>query len=615
MKKILTTILLGASMLTAAAQNYTEQTFTYATGQEVVGFGARARDTFDVAMLLDGPSFQGMEITKITAYINSIDGITDTKLWMSSKLQLQGKNNAPDIMEQAVAAVPGSYEGYEAGELTYNLPEPYMLTGAPVYIGYSMTVTKTSTDRQMYPIVGTTNINPKGMFVHAPTMQPTWAEFTNVLGGVAAIVVTLRYNDAEYNLSIIDSEDVYLEKSEGFNLNLVVSNRGKKPVGSFVYAYSYEDDGLEGVTEGVYSFPVPLQPNVSGRTKVILPIEAVEGVGTHKLSVSILSIDGQPNGATTLSADVDVTIVPFIARRRPLIEEYTGLWCGTCLKGYIAMQEIEKRYGEGQVSVSFHNNDAMTVTDTYPMVITSVPSTSINRDKMMDPYYGDHGNVDFGISLDVENAMEGIAIADITLEAKKIDGNKIDARALAKFVKDFDAHDYRIGYILTGSGLSNPMWVQINNFAGQGAVLAGTLLAPLATWGFNVRNLVFDDVALDVEGMDGYPNSVPAHINVGEEYEWCRTFALDKLPLQAPDDKYTVVAFVVDAKTGKVVNAQKKELFERSGVDGVEADGETVAVEYYDLTGRRLNAPAEGGISIERRVRRDGTSTSRKIMR
>ena len=100
---------------------------------------------------------------------------------------------------------------------------------------------------------------------------------------------------------------------------------------------------------------------------------------------------------------------------RPLIEEYTGTWCGWCIRGFVGMELMRETFGDDFIGIAYHNGDAMQITTNYPNNVTGFPSAFLERNYSIDPLYG-FGNVSGGIINDMQQmaAIEVIAGIDVT---------------------------------------------------------------------------------------------------------------------------------------------------------------------------------------------------------
>lgn len=83
-----------------------------------------------------------------------------------------------------------------------------------------------------------------------------------------------------------------------------------------------------------------------------VPVGPTSTVGTQTLTLTAETFNGAPNGDSRKTATGTVVVMPFMPVTRPLIEEYTGLGCGWCPRGYIAMEEMAEKYGADFVGLA-----------------------------------------------------------------------------------------------------------------------------------------------------------------------------------------------------------------------------------------------------------------------
>lgn len=595
-----------------------EQKFTYAVGPNTTAFGAGQAEQLDVAMRISDPSLAGKEIVAIEAFVSSVEGISESSLWMSKKLTVTGGKNVPDIVSGEAAPEESNFLGVKAGRLYYRLEEPYLLTEEPVYCGFSFNIQRVTTQELRYPIQGTDNVNTNGFYLRGSNTLPQWSNMSSNLGGSAAIVVYLKHEVPDYSLDVVEALPVYLAEPSQFNGPIVVSNRGGNAVRAFDYSYMV-DDAL-AIYSGTYNFDTPLQPDLSKNVEIQVPFEAIQGQGTHKVNFRITDLypapnQKVPNGSESPSVVLEVTNVPFVPKHRPLVEEYTGLWCGYCPMGYIAMEWLRKEYPYDHIPVCFHNDDAMEVTKSYPLVVSAFPMLSIDRKELINPYYGSSSDTHLGVEQDLLNARQVFAVADIKVDAR-IEGDVVKVNSTAKFVRDFDDSNYRIGYVLTCDGLTGVTWSQSNYLAGD-ARLYGTPLEEAARWGGKVFGLTFNSVVVDPDGMTGIRASLPKNIEAAKEYTHTFEYDIANNKLVQDRNNIVVVAFVMDAANNKIINAAKYSFSgdnEDAAVEIIEADGSVVSTVYYDLSGREVRNPSHG-IFIKIDTLSDGSRITSKVVR
>ncbi|MCH5242102.1 MAG: hypothetical protein J1F67_06730 [Muribaculaceae bacterium] len=606
LKKLLSIICIAGSACAGFAE-VQNLDFTYAEGDFGL-YGKGKKETIDVAMCINNPSFAGMKLTSLKAYISTLDGITNPSLWLSSELTLENKINVPNIGSYPVNPSLVTVEGTEYGLLEVELPEPYIFTDAPVYLGYSITVESTTTPQQKKPIVYSTGENNNGMFVHMSKSVLKWTNYTSNVGGVAYIVATIEGEFNPYSVNLLGYKTIYTSEDEEFEVELSVSNNGLNPVE--ILSYTYSVDGSEQQSDGSVLLPAPLPPSLSATYPVTLTFPGISGIGTHQLEITATEVNGQVNMASKPSIDCVINVIPFVPVHRPLVEEYTGLWCGWCPRGFLAMEMISEDYGNNQVSICYHNGDDMAITNNYPVNVSGFPGATIDRGSIIDPYYGSYSSTEFGISLDVENAMAALAIAEIEVNAS-LNEESVDVVSNTSFISNVNDANYEVGYVLVANGLTEPYWGQSNYYAGE-AGYEGTPLEVLTTWPAKVYGLVFNDVAIDVSAMMGISGSLPSTISGSTSYSNTYSFNIEENELVQDPNNLVVAAFIVDKSTGRIVNSNKCAVTKSSAVENF-GYSKSETTEYFDLSGRKVKKPSSG-IFIKRIKMEDGSIKTSKVI-
>lgn len=299
----------------------------------------------------------------------------------------------------------------------------------------------------------------------------------------------------------------------------------------------------------------------------------------------------------------------------PLFEEYTGLWCGWCPRGHVALEQLAEKMPGEYVAISYHVNDAMSVTSSFPMTIATAPAASVDRQGKIDPYYGSHEPEDMGIITDIHEAAAIEAIASIDV-AGTVLGNNISATASVTFTRDIEAANYMVGYVLVSDSLSNVMWNQSNYYADYPGQLDGTPLEELTYMRSSIRGLVFNDVAVDTSMSKGVPASLPSTITAGETYKHSYLFQIEGNKLIQKLENLKIVAFVLNRVDGKIINSNvysfARTTEDEASVGATVAETEVESREFFGLTGIKLAKPEGLCICIEKLT--DGRTVSRKIL-
>lgn len=607
MKKRLLLILVAtycASSYISAGISDFEYTYTEPDA-DISAIGNKTAETIDVAIKIDNPALAGMQIKQITAYTNTVDFLSNTSVWISNSLNLENNVNVPDVLSQHAPIHLSEFCGEEVGAIEYTFDEPYTLTASPVYVGYSMSVEKAGDMGTNYPVIISKVKKSNSFFLHTSGVVNYWQDSSAT--GAAAIVVTLSRDDVEYNLGITQIQEAYSASEENFHTFVTLCNTGSLPIKKFTYSYSFDEGDVPVISN--YELDEEIMPDVNNFTTVKLPFESKETIGEHEVYFNITEVNGEPNSSVAAESSFKLNTFSFLPVHRPLVEEYTGLWCGYCPRGYIAMEYVDDTFGDDQVSICFHNKDVMTVTTAYPMNVSNFPNASVDRMVLIDPYYGTSGN-DLGILEDVRSAIDKVAFASIDVNAE-LEGDDINISTEVIFNKDFDSSPYLIGYILTCDGLIGENWNQTNYYHNNGS-LKDTPLEPLMDWPARAPGLIYNDVAVDVDGMRGEAMSLPEEIKALEKYSHEFKYNIKGNTLVQNPANLRVNAYIVDRSSDKVMNANKCRVSSEAGIETIHDSTEVKSVVYYDLSGVVRTNPANG-IFIKVTTLSNGKTVTEKV--
>ncbi|MDE6290223.1 MAG: hypothetical protein K2M16_01695 [Muribaculaceae bacterium] len=621
MKKLLSACILGAAVFSAAAAESTV-TYTYA-GDEIGAWGKGKSEIYDVAIRINDPALVGKKITSIRALVTAYEGIESTSVWLSKELTLEKidgvKVTVPDTYSAAVTPDPVSLPGIDdqVGQLAATLDTPYVLTEGGIYVGYSLTVPsvpkgESLTGVQDKPILLSPSNNPESLYIRASKDFLKWLPYNDKLGGAAVIYVTLEGEFAEYSLGIKDIPATYAGLNEDFAVKAVVSNIGSSPVSSIGYSYT-----IGGRTYGnVVDLESPIQPDLVNTSVVTLPISALDELGSYDLELKITTVNGVENVSAAAVAYSQVNVLPFVPVHRPMLEEFTGTWCGWCTRGYYALEALNEIYGDAVVLAAYHNGDPMEVTATFPVNATGFPSATLNRNGIEDPFLG-NSNDGFGMRSEVEASMETMVPASIEVSAKWANAEKtaITVNANSTFFETKADAGYKIGYLLINNGLTGTGsdWLQSNYYSSYAGQYDGTELEILTTWPSKVPGLIFNDVVVDVTGMMGVAGSVPSEITYNTPYISEFSFDIEGNSVIQDKDKLYVAAFIINPD-GTILNSSKAKVSDSTAVNVLEPGMAEVSAEYYTISGARVAAP-QNGIFVKVSRMADGSVRTSKVIR
>ena len=248
---------------------------------------------------------------------------------------------------------------------------------------------------------------------------------------------------------------------------------------------------------------------------------------------------------------------------RPLIEEYTGTWCGWCVRGIVGMELLSQTFGDDFIGVAYHNDDAMQVLEesAYPNSFWGYPAAFVERYYDIDPLYGygynTGGIVDFMQQVAATTTIAGI---DVKAEWTTADRTAIKVNVTSYFTVDENSGKYAIEVMLiandlygTGSGWNQANYYNDYTEMADDAYLGEWVSKPEIVTGYH-----FNDVLVGTSGV--IRGSLPTNLTAQVDYSYDYTFTLSKLPnptLIQNKDNLHVIAIVVNTDNKRAINANR----------------------------------------------------------
>jgi M6 family metalloprotease-like protein len=336
-----------------------------------------------------------------------------------------------------------------------------------------------------------------------------------------------------------------------------------------------------------------------------------------------IKVEGDNDYAVTMTASHDgnsdkATEIVRCRNRKIVAEEFTGVWCGYCIRGIVMLKNMRANYPDEFVGIALHStssswHDYMQVDDYLnPMLsrfnISGYPNSIVNRDVA---YLGDPSNIESEFLEARKESMTGGIDVTATLDENK---KNVTANTTVYFNSDNEKANYRLAYVLKEDSVHHPdniYYSQHNYYAGGSLGVMGGYESKPST--IPAADMYYMDVARCIAGgIYGVEGSVPTSITAGKGYAYSYSFAIpDSVDNLA---QTSLVVMLINSNTSKIVNAQEVRLVkgETTGVHAVtNADDSNAAVTYYDLSGRAIAKPTTRGIYIMR-MNNGGVITSRK---
>lgn len=550
-------------------------------------------ETLDVAIYIDG-NLAGKKVTSISVpLMGDLSTLDSFQAFITTRLATKNcageKVNDPDI-----CTVEATLDG---NTLTAVFNEPYTITDKGVYVGYSMT------DRSMKNeiVAQVPEYTEGGFWYRGSEGNPKWIDIGMTSGTSSALTVYVEGDFATADVKALPTMDVYAQQGEASFTTVSLFNYGLTKVESIGYSVT-----VDGTTQSYTTDIVP-----AADTKLGFPFTAsieippMIDLGNYEVEVSIDKVNGIDNAALFKTVKCGLKSLPFLPKNNPLVEEYTGLNCGWCPQGYVVLRQMHDRYGiENFVAISYHymlESGCMVHLYEFPYNPSGIPTAQINRKSELSV-----GKIPEAW----DSWRHQLASGETEVSLSWTDESKTEmtAKARTRFLDDNDDAPYLVSFCVVADGLSNPNWEQYNGFASMSEEEKAAYDNGEGYWnlflsedaGSNVKDLVFDDIAVLYTDQQGITGSLPTKIESGKWYESSFSFKPAEIlntrgenVINDPE-KLRVIAIIHDTESKSVVNSASSLYADGSGsADTVIEDPEGEAV-YYNFNGMRVSNPSEG---------------------
>ena len=595
---------LGAFIMAAAFAGYTFNgyandglvTYSANTGtKEVKYFGTAKKESFDVAMLLADKYTKGKKIETIKVPFPKNAEIGNGKIWLTKKLTLENKKNVADVMTLDATM--------DDSTAIVKFATPYTIDSDTLYIGYSFDVVEL-TERTQLPISLINEKGVQGLWTHSSRTYRSWLDKSTY--GCSAMQVELsgfNANDAYFE----GFKDYYNQVNIATPIKLTLLNRGYNGIKSIDYSYSVGDK--KGSDRLTLDAPIPACLNASTEFTVTLP--AIEAKGKYPVTFSIDKVNGEANSEVA-TANSTMAIYNKLPKHRPVMEEFTGTWCGNCARGWIGL-EVMTRLHPDFIALAYHSGDVMQVIDQkqflgFDTENPSYPMANIDRVYTdIDPYYG-ADMTPFGIEDIWKKQAEILAPASLETEAAFTpDGNDIKAKAILEFPEDAnDADKYSVEFVLVTDGLhgEGQAWEQSNYLEENEK---GDYPFPEADIFFagssSIPNMHYNDVVVATTRLRNGLIKLPAKVEAEKAFSIEGTISevdsiknMANYPVIQDSKNLRIVALLINEK-GEIVNGAQAKVtgYETTGIRNINtnaAEADVPAI--YNLQGHRLQTMQKG---------------------
>lgn len=590
-------LIIGAAFASMA----NELTYSYwDQGDSLTAYGTDKSETYQVGIGIPAADnrLAGKTITQVRVPVKAASSLTLPYCWISTSLELD-KGSSGYVFNPALKS--GQLTPDDQGFVTWILDEPYLIPDTTVYVGYEIQALQVDDDSSQPILLGSGNVEDDAFWIRATRSFSKFTQYASSQKQVLPITVTLEgdFHPAAIKLEFPANQRLELDANQ---ISVIARNHGTDEVSFFQYNFW---DNNNPTYVGRIELDEPLPARYDYAVPLTLTISKREALGNDTVRVRVTYI----NDASHLNqegqgyAQAPITVLPFVPTKRPVLEEYTGTWCGNCPRGFVALEKMTEFYPDDFIALAYHDGDPMVMKDGYPNPgIPGFPMSIMDRETLMDPYKGLEGT-NFGIEVTWLSYCALDADADIQVQAQW-DGDIVRATSTTTWAIE-PSSDYSINYVLCANGLTGngSGWWQCNYYAGQSTSMLYMdefLNGDSYQQGLTYNHVAVLCSAIDGLGVPGSMDTSALQVNVpwSHTYDFDTTLAVntaDDPIIQDPDQLY-VVAMLIDNATGYVLNAAKCACGEKTNsAPSIAADpSSSTDAPIYDLMGRRVENPSSG---------------------
>ena len=425
------------------------------------------------------------------------------------------------------------------------LTKPFSVKNNGFYAGFSFDISD-----KTYPVMSYGNEDVPNSFFFRVTGNE-WVDFPSMGYGYGILALQLLVDGVslpQYSVSATDFPTNYVLMDNQVYIPVTITNEGGETVNSVSYII---------YTDGVAADEKTISVNnleSFGSTDIYIPFKADTQTRKYTKELKITKVNGQPNESSNNVAKGSLITISEKPVAVPVVEEFTGTWCGYCPYGIVGMSTAHEQFGDKVVLIAAHAGDVMAISDYDPILskASSYPSSLVNR--IDSPYPSSSTLVTY-----INRGLTRVTVGSIQASAMWTSDDKtgISIDTQTKFVYSDNNGKYGIAYVLIADGLkgTDSGWAQSNYLSGGGGD------SSMSFWynaGSKVTGLEFDHVAVGAWGIaDGVSGSVNSKITAGEVQKYNYVVDITSKSLIQDKSKLTVAALLIDQSTGTIVNASQ----------------------------------------------------------
>lgn len=549
------------------------------------GIGTGKKETFEAAIYVPANHeiAANSTIKAVRIWFDSnITAFSSIKVWVAKKLSNLAAG--ADYVQSVGAAT------LQEGVNTITFDTPYSIGNDGVYIGYTVYLKSA-----VYPIMNGGDYEENSFFIRTSSSVATWSVLDSF--GKLALQVLLDGAVIKENSAVPSSFGTsYALIGQTASVPVKVTNMGSEPLKSF--AYTITTDGIPSAEKTATVRNLAFNQSAL----VTIPFPADTDARKYEKALTITQVNGKPNEARKTSATGTLITLTQQPVAVPVVEEFTGTWCGWCPIGFDGMEKAQQTFGDEAVLIAVHSGDVMEITDYAPIVnlASGYPSSLVNR--ITDVYPAASY-----LRSSINEALKRVTVAEVQATAQWTDDTQtaIDIDTKTTFAYSDDDADYALAYVLIADGLKGTSsgWSQTNNLSHNADY------KDLEFWynaSSKVSNLEFNHVAVGAWSIqDGVDDSLPNGFEAGDANDYTFRADISEKKLVQDKEKLKVAVLLIDRNDGTIVNAAQTTIAAAAAAIADVQTATSAPATCYTLSGKRIATPAKG-VNILRHS--DGTT-------
>jgi hypothetical protein len=492
----------------------------------------------------NSPSLGGATIKAMRLWLkeSTLPKITGLTLWINTSLKpnLQGALYTQEVDPSTLTAGANDIE----------LNTPFSIDNQKLIIGFMIELSS-----QDHPILHGGEWETYSFYYRTTASgQSNWQTLSSQ--GKLALQLLLEGAQLPSNYAIAyDFGSHFFQKGDEAIIPIKIKNKGVNPITSLSYTITTNNDPATATPE----VTVPINEiTYNGIGTLNVSFDTNEAMNCTK-TVTITKVNGEPNEATAAEsmASGQLVIKAFLFTKVPVVEEFTGTWCGWCPRGFVGMETAHEVYGDQVVLIAAHNGDPMQISDYNPIMqtVSGFPDSRVDRGEDVDP---NPDALQGAINPLLQDHPDGKV--DITAKWNDEAMTKIDINTSSMFAFGEQNANYGVALVLIEDGLrgSGSSWNQANYYSGQSApaYMSYWVNAPSS-----VSGVTFNHVAVAAwQIKNGFDGSVPTSFGAGEALPFNYLADITTKSVIQDKTKLTVAALLINRTTGKIINAAQTEI-------------------------------------------------------